>query len=71
MAYDPSMSAEDRRKRLIGTVQVHRSHEAARQADAEQQAAMTVEERQAAARELKRRAWPGPNPDVREYERAP
>lgn len=64
------MSAEERRKRLMGTVQVHGAPEAARQADARQLAAMTVEERQAAARELKRRAWPGTNPDVREYERA-
>ena len=59
----PSRSARDR------TV-----HRAAGFADAEkwdrgQHLSMTPDERRAAARELKRRAYPGKAPDVREWER--
>jgi hypothetical protein len=47
-----------------------KNFEHARRWDVAQQLAMTPEERQAVARELKRRAFGGENPDVREAERA-
>jgi hypothetical protein len=47
---------------------VHRAttHVEALAWDIEQHLAMSPEERQRAARALKRRVWPGPNKDVRE-----
>jgi len=50
-------------------VHISHSHEEAREWDIEQQIRMTPEQRQAVARELRRRVY-GPNPpDVREAQR--
>ncbi len=59
-----------RRAALRETVRVYSSHEEADAADREYYLSLTVEERQRIALELRRRAWPGPNPDIKEYERS-
>ncbi len=51
-------------------VHIARGHQEADEWDVRQQLAMTPEERQAAARELKRRVYGDDCPDIRESERS-